>query len=193
MRILPKRYNLLPRFVCISSSRVAHRPLTCSVANLALSDFFPACESHLDDRSFARRAAPPAPPASTTAVPQSEIDKVTAEYQANEKKKKEKESASSTTATKKGWIATGFSVGATGFSTLGTATTALFATPEAVVVPVESNKGKAFILHRDIFAMRVEAAKRKVQAKAARERIEATGLPSVPKGMIGVSKDVVSK
>ena len=143
---------------------------------------------------FARRANPPAAtPASTSAVPQSEIDKVTAEYKALEKKKKEKSSESATDLPKKGWIATGFSAGVSGVSALGSATSSLFATPEVVVVPVESLKGKGFILHRDVFAMRVDSAKKTVQAKAARERIEAASLPSVPKGMVGVSKDVVSK
>ena len=182
---------------CLGTSSFPANPAptltaTSTTANLAVSDYFYACEKHLGDTSFARRAIPPPPPLSNV-VPQSEIDKVTAEYKKKEKEKSEAKLATDPKSSK-GWIATGFSAGAAGLSTIGSAAISAFATPESVAVPPESIdlKGKGFILHRDIFAMRVDGARKKAQAKAAMARMEGASLPSVPKGSVG-AKDIGAK
>lgn len=101
------------------------------------------------------------------------------EFEEKKQRKKDKEAAALPA---KGWISTGLSASASGLSTLGSATSSFLFAPE--VAPSSAPKAPpptTFVLHRHVFAMRVELARKKAQATSARARLEGLQLPSVPR------------
>lgn len=130
---------------------------------------------------------PPSTP-SASAVSQAEIDKVKAEYE--ERQRKKKEAASDKDKDKnndkdKSWLSTGMS----GLSTLASTTKDLFAAPPTSAPPSPTLNGtpspataKVFVLHRDVFRMRVDQKRKVWQAKEAKDRVRQLALPSAPRG-----------
>lgn len=126
---------------------------------------------------------PPGTPIASS-VSQAEIEKVKAEYE--ERQRKKKDAASDKDKDKeadKGWLSTGMS----GLSTLASTTKDLFAAPPSA--PPSPTLGapaaataKVFVLHRDVFRMRVDQKKKAWQAKEAKERVRQLALPSAPRG-----------
>ncbi|KAI5480358.1 hypothetical protein MNV49_000933 [Pseudohyphozyma bogoriensis] len=160
------------------------------LANEGVTDFLYTCESHLKDPGFARPAGSPSTPSSTPpttpSVPQSEIDKVKAEYEDKLARKKEaldaKEKELNAAANKdKSWLSTGIS----GISSLAASTISQFTppTPPPPSPPLPVVAPTVFVLHRNIFAMRVDRKKKEWQAKEAKERMKGLSLPSVPGGL----------
>lgn len=151
------------------------------LTNADVSDFIYCCTSHLSDPGFARPApsessSRPSTPTTPT-VSQAEIDKVKKEYEEKQAKKKEggKEDEKEK---EKSWLSTGVA----GISSLASTATSLLSTttPPATPPPPPSPQPTVFILHRTIFAMRVDAAKKKWQAKEAKDRLKTLSFPSVP-------------
>lgn len=142
-------------------------------------------------------SAPGSPSASPApgAVPQAEIEKVKKEYEEKLKKKKEsdsndkdKDSSSSS------WLKAGLTTGYSAVSSLASTTTTTLFPPPPPVVPSISEVARTaaatatvFALNRDIFRMRQDAARRKWQAKEAKERLSGLSLPAVPRGKVGGS------
>lgn len=160
-------------------------------ANADVTDFMYICPSHLNDPGFAK-LAPPA--SSTTAstttstVPQSEIDKVKKEYE--ERQERKKSASSDKDKESKGWIASGFSgLGSLASSAASSASNSLFPPTPPSPPPITPSASttiqtgpKAYILHRDIFSMRTTQARKKWEAKVAKERLQGLNLPSAPRG-----------
>lgn len=147
----------------------------------------PACvsplrpSSHANPSQFARPA-----PSATPTVPQEEIDRVKKEYDDKLARKADKAKAAADDKKKDStWLSTGFSA----VSTLATSTTSLFAQPPSPPPVPAGPPPKVFVLNRGIFAMRVEAQKKRWQAKEAKERVGNLGLPSAPRG--GLVRKVV--
>lgn len=198
---------LVPPSLLLSADPLpAHHP-----ANADVSDFLYSCLSHLSDpgvspvpplripaaspgsvdtTGFGPQFARPAPsaisPSSTPStpsppsVPQSEIDKVKAKY---EERQRRKASSSPAPAEAKSWLSTGL----TGISSLASSTKDLLLPPLPPPEPTTPTGPAAtvFVLHRDIFAMRVAGKKRSWQAKEAKERAKQLALPAVPRGGLG--------
>jgi len=143
------------------------------------------------------------PPPSSPKVPQSEIDKVKAEYAEKQKRKestassepdKPKESTSAPPPTTTSGKA--FSVLKSSVSTITSlATTAtshsssiLFPPPEPVIpspselLRQEAKKSKVFVLNKSYFEMRVSKKRREWEVKDAKERGKEWSFPKVPKG-----------
>lgn len=128
-------------------------------------------------------SAAPSAPCPTPAVPQAEIDKVTAAYKAKQAAK-EKPSDSSES---KGWVSTALSgvstVGSAALSGATSATSALFP-PAPVVQPVVAAPiPKQVVLQRNVFQMRVDEKRKKWQKEEAKKRLEGLSLPTAPRGL----------
>lgn len=162
-------------------------------ANADVTDFMYICPSHLNDPGFAKPALSPSSTASTTTstVPQSEIDKVKKEYEDRlERKKAASSSEKDKDKESKGWIASGFSgLGSLASSAASSASNSLFPPTPPSPPPTTASAStavqtgpKAYILHRDIFSMRTTQARKKWEAKVAKERLQGLNLPSAPRG-----------
>jgi len=172
-------------------------------ANKEVTDFLYTCTSHLTDPGFARPAPSSSSPSSpaTSAPPspsvspafQSEVEKVKKEYEEKAKAKKEGEKdKESEGKDSSGWLASSFKTGYSAVSSLATTSASTLFPPPPPVAPSASElarlaakDAKVWVLNRDVFRMRTDAARKKWQAAEAKERIKGLSFPSAPRGTVG--------
>lgn len=163
---------------------ICHRPTTVVLSTLNNTDFLYTCATHLTDAGFASPfALTPAAPAPTTpdAKPKlsdAEIKKIAEEWEAKQKLKKEKEKSASDSKDK---------------DAPSDAAKSPPPPPAPIPVPTSSSPPPSappshpqFTLHRQIFAMRQNEARKKRQAAQIKQVApKLLGLPSVPRGGAG--------
>ncbi|KAL8278467.1 hypothetical protein RQP46_009157 [Phenoliferia psychrophenolica] len=167
---------------------------TSCLSNADVTDFLYACPSHLSDPGFARPAPSTTSTPASPSIPQSEIDKVKAEFEERQRKKKEAASSDKDKDKndKASWLSTGMSAGMSGLSTLASTTKDFLIAPPSSAPPSPTlpavgaaATSKVFVLHRNIFQMRVDANRKAWQTKEAKERAKQLALPATPRGIPG--------
>ncbi|ORY91743.1 VPS4-associated protein 1 [Leucosporidium creatinivorum] len=173
---------------------------TSCLANKEVTDFLYTCTSHLSDPGFARPAPSSSSPSPATSAPlsssaspalQSEVEKVKKEYEEKAKAKKDgekdKEGKDSS-----GWIASSLKTGYSAVSSLATTSASTLFPPPPPVTPSASElarlaakDAKVWVLNRDVFRMRTDAARKKWQAAEAKQRMKGLSFPSAPRGTVG--------
>jgi len=151
------------------------------LATINTVDFFYTCDSHLTDRGFASLVEPPSPyelpKPEGRKVSDEEIKKIKEEWEEKQRKKKEKEKENSEKEKEKEKDAEKDASKA--------ATTKSPPPPAPIPVPGSAAPAKPahqkYILHRDVWAMRLGEHKKKRQTAAAKE--VAPRLPGAPRGM----------
>lgn len=164
-------------------SYICHRPTTVVLSTLNNTDFIYTCATHLTDAGFASPIAPttPTPTTPDSAKPKlsdAEIKKIAEEWEAKQKLKKEKEKAESKDKDA---------------ASESDAKKPTPPPPAPIPVPTSTSPSTPappshpqFALHRQIFAMRQNEARKKRQAAQVKQVApKLLGLPSVPRGGAG--------
>lgn len=192
---------------CSSLNVQLSRPLLSVIsrsptANKEVTDFLYTCTSHLSDPGFARPAPCSSSPSPATSAPpspsvspalQTEVEKVKKEYEKKAKARKaDEEAKDSEGKNSSGWLASSLKTGYSAVSSLATTSAStLFpppppATPSALeLARLAAKDAKVWVLNRDVFRMRTDAARKKWQAAEAKERMKGLSFPSAPRGTVG--------
>lgn len=157
------------------------RPTTTVLATLNTTDFLYTCDGHLTDRGFATLIEPP-PEASTAAasetkkVSDEEIRRIREEWEERQKRAKEKEKAAA---------GNGDDNQSKDPATKTPPPKPHPPPPSPIPVPGSSTPTKLthqrYVLHRDVWSMRLTEHKKKRQATAVKE--VAPRLPMTPRGI----------
>ncbi|KAF7313546.1 hypothetical protein HMN09_00510600 [Mycena chlorophos] len=160
-----------PCFIC-------YRPTTTVLATVNTVDFIYTCDTHLKDPGFATLSVPAA--AASPAVSQEDVGKVIAEYEEKQRRKKEKEKEKEDEKKKKDEDKDKKEDKKEDTKKKDESKPTSPAPSPKPAAPAGSHE--KYILHRDIFAMRLAEHRRKRQAAQAKDL--APRFPGAPSGTL---------